>query len=302
MKIRILIVFILGCFAASAQQDPNYTQYFNNELVINPAYAGSNKLLTVGMLFRKQWMNIEKAPSVFSFNIHQQLNNEKVGVGFTYVNDKIGVTNSHAFNGVASYQIPISDKMKFQFGLNLGGTYYNADYASVNVRDAGDTHFDGVTTSKFAPNMGAGGYLFTEKFYIGLSAPRFLSNKLTNEGADLMEETIHAFLTAGYVFTVSDQFKLKPTTFVKYVKAAPLSADVGLSVIYVDRYWLGVAYRSGESVDFSVMAQLDLALRIGYSYDLILNDLNEFTSGSHEIMLQYVFKYEKSKTMSPRLF
>jgi type IX secretion system PorP/SprF family membrane protein len=104
------------------------------------------------------------------------------------------------------------------------------------------------------------------------------------------------------VFTLSDQFKLKPTAFLKYVKAAPLSTDFGLNVIYVDRYWLGVGYRTGESVDFSAMVQLDLALRIGYSYDMILNELNEFTNASHEIMIQYVFKYERSKTMSPRLF
>jgi hypothetical protein len=50
-----------------AQQNPHYTQYMYNMNVINPAYAGSKESISFGALYRKQWVNIEDAPTQFTF-------------------------------------------------------------------------------------------------------------------------------------------------------------------------------------------------------------------------------------------
>ncbi len=58
----ITLLILLGSFSASAQQDPQYTQYMYNTEVVNPAYAGSRDALSFGLLYRTQWVGLDGAP------------------------------------------------------------------------------------------------------------------------------------------------------------------------------------------------------------------------------------------------
>ncbi len=58
MKKRTLLVLLIVGFnaqLASAQQDPQYTQYMYNMNVVNPAYAGNKEALSLTALYRKQF-------------------------------------------------------------------------------------------------------------------------------------------------------------------------------------------------------------------------------------------------------
>lgn len=67
---RLLLVILFASVSlleVQAQQDPHYTQYMYNMSVMNPAYAGSKESLSMGLLYRKQWVDIEDAPTTGTF-------------------------------------------------------------------------------------------------------------------------------------------------------------------------------------------------------------------------------------------
>lgn len=89
-KIYLAIIALLVSISDSyAQQDPHYTQYMYNMNVINPAYAGSKENLSMGLLYRKQWVNLDGAPSTFTFSGHAPVG-KNVGMGLSVISDEIG--------------------------------------------------------------------------------------------------------------------------------------------------------------------------------------------------------------------
>ena len=302
---KILIITLLATVALSskAQQEVMFTQYMHNEVTINPAYAGSHDVVSLTALYRHQWVGIEGAPRSMSFNGHSPLRNEKIGVGLSIIGDQIGVTDNVHFYGSGSYRIMLSEKIKLQFGLQVGGTSTTADLTSLKTEDPNDPIFEQNTSSKMSPNFGGGIHLESQKFYFGFSVPQLLTNTLEVEGEKLLEQTRHYFLTTGYVFDIGERWKAKPSIFVKAVSGAPVETDITANVIYDEKYWFGLAYRTGDAVSLLLMLQASEQFRVGYAYDFPLNsDIKQQSSGSHEIVLNYRFSFSKNKVLTPRYF
>jgi len=79
---KYLMVSLLGVgLSAFGQQDPLFTQYMFNKLVVNPAYAGSHEQLAIDLVNRNQWAGIDGAPNTFSFGAHLATLNRKIGLG-----------------------------------------------------------------------------------------------------------------------------------------------------------------------------------------------------------------------------
>ena len=92
---------------------------------------------------------------------------------------------------------------------------------------------------------------------------------------------------------------------VKQVKGAALSTDVTANFLFNEKFWLGASYRInneqralGAIADFQVSKQF----RVGYAYEIPTGEIRSYTSGSHEILLMYEFKFLKKKQKSPRYF
>jgi type IX secretion system PorP/SprF family membrane protein len=109
-------------------------------------------------------------------------------------------------------------------------------------------------------------------------------------------------VNAGYVFSINDQVKLKPSVLFKYQKAAPLEGDINVNVFLNDVLGLGVSYRTGDAILALVEYQVNTRIRVGYSFDYTTSKLSKFNSGSHEIMLSYDFGEDIIKMKTPRYF
>jgi len=302
-RLLIFATFTTVLFVSKAQQEVMFTQYMHNEVTINPAYAGSHDVVSLTALYRHQWVGIEGAPRSMSFNGHTPLRNEKIGIGLSIIGDQIGVTDNIHFYGSGSYRIMLSKTMKMQFGLQMGGTSTSADLTSLKTEDGNDPLFQQNTTTTMSPNFGGGIHLENEKFYFGFSVPQLLTNTLEVEGEKLLEQTRHYFLTTGYVFDISERWKAKPSLFLKMVPGAPLEADITANAILDEKYWFGLAYRTGDAVSLLLMLQANEQFRVGYAYDFpLVNDLRQQSSGSHEIVLNYRFSFSKNKVLTPRFF
>ena len=301
-RIYITFAFLFGISAAIAQQQVMFTQYMFNHLAINPAYAGSHGTLSITALARKQWAGLEGAPSTQTLSAHLPIKNQRVGAGLILINDKIGVTKQTGVYNAYSYRIPFQNGGRLAFGLQIGFTAYNAQFSKVSDTDptfAGDI-------KEVHPNVGGGLFYSTKLFYVGFSAPQLIQNTFDKDNLDSDSKMLrHYFLTAGYVFTLNRQLKLKPNFLVKAVSGAPVQLDLNLNLLMQEVLWVGVSWRSFESVDALLQFQITEKFQFGYSYDFsTTTKLSRVNNGSHEVSLNYrmLQKKQRSKFLTPQYF
>ncbi len=288
-----------------SQQDPHYTQYMYNMQVMNPAYAGSREGLSGGILYRKQWVDIEDSPSTGTFFLSSPVG-KNVGLGLSVVNDRIGPVEETNAYADFSYTLQLGGDHRLAFGVKGGATFHRIDFETIypTLPDVGDGVFATANPSETLLNVGAGVFYYTEKYYVAFSMPNMVKGKyLSFDGTSYGSEAMHYFLTGGYVFQLGADFKLKPSAMVKSSFDAPTSFDVSLNGLYLERFELGATYRREDS--WGVMANIGIVpnvLRIGYAYDRIISDLNTSTPASHEFILLFDIPYAKKVSRSPRYF
>jgi type IX secretion system PorP/SprF family membrane protein len=299
----ILFIFLFAYNNADAQQDPQYTQYMYNMNVVNPAYAGTTEGLSVGLLYRSQWVGLDGGPTTFTFAAHAPVG-ERVGLGLSLIADEIGpVKETNAFADF-SYALPIGGETKLAFGLKAGFTFHDIGLRDLTLIDANDDAFSD-NVNEATPNVGAGMYLFKpNKYYISVSMPNILeSNHLdASNGRKYGSETQHLFAAAGYVFDLSENFKLKPHGLLKYAFDAPVSFDVNANVFMYNLVELGVGYRLDDSFSGMVNFLITPNLRIGYAYDSVQSELDIVTNSSHEVFINFDLNFTKKVSRSPRYF
>lgn len=302
MKRLILLGFAFFSILCSAQQDAQFTQYMFNTISVNPAYAGSRGALSIFGLYRTQWIGLDGAPETSTFSINTPINNSKLGLGVSLVNDKIGPTNENTLSADLSYSIPTSETFKLSFGIKATANLFNLDVTKLSFEDQDDPQFQGLD-NKFTPNVGAGVYWHSDKAYFGLSVPNFIeTDRYDDNDTAIFKDKINYYFMAGYVFDLNYDIKFKPALLTKMVQGAPLQVDVSGNFMFYEKFTLGMAYRWSASVSAMAGFQVSDGLYIGYGYDHETTNLRKYNSGSHEIFLRFEFFNNYSKMTSPRFF
>jgi type IX secretion system PorP/SprF family membrane protein len=293
---------MLTCYNALAQQDAQYTQYMYNTINVNPAYAGSRGVMSIFGLHRTQWVGLEGAPVTNAVSFNTPINNSKLGVGLSLVNDRIGPTTENQISADLSYTIQTSETYKLSFGLKASGNLFDLDANKLNPADPSDDHLQNIG-SEFSPNFGVGLYLHSDKLYFGLSVPNFLQDtKYSDNSVSVYQERLNYYAIGGYVFDLSSAIKFKPAFMAKVVTGSPLQLDVSGNFMIQDKLMLGVAYRWDAAVSALAGFQVTDGLFIGYGYDLETTKLRRYNSGSHEVFLRFELFNKYSKMVSPRFF
>jgi type IX secretion system PorP/SprF family membrane protein len=292
MKTRI-ITFITMLLAAVVygQQDAQFTQYMYNTISINPAYAGSRGVMSIFALHRTQWVGLDGAPTTNAASINTPISNSNLGLGLSFVNDKIGPTNENTISVDLSYTIPTSENFKLSFGMKATANLFNLNVNKLNPVDQGDPQFQNLR-NVFTPNIGAGIYYHSDKAYLGLSVPNFIqTNRYDDNEVVIFKEKMNYYLIGGYVFDLSNDIKFKPAFLTKLVKGSPLQVDASANFMFVEKVVVGVAYRWSAAMSAMVGFQVTDGMYIGYGYDLETTNLENYNSGSHEVFLRYeIFK------------
>lgn len=302
-RVLFLIAFLTAFQPVFAQQDAMYTQYMFNTLAINPAYAGSRNVISATGIIRNQWAGIDGAPKTQTFTIDAPIEAKKIGLGLQVFSDKLGKTSNTGVTGSYAYRIRM-DKASLSFGLQGSLSKFNADYSSIELDPAGlsnDPAFMGKNTKSLL-NFGAGVYYNSDKFYIGLSIPELINNSFAGSQTNLNRQRLHVFFMSGYVFSLNNSFKLKPSVLLKEVNGAPLQADFNTCLWIKDTFSIGAQYRTNADISGLIEIQVTPQIRFGYSYDHSTTELSGFNSGSHEIMLRYEFGFNRARILSPRYF
>ncbi|MCI5059087.1 MAG: type IX secretion system membrane protein PorP/SprF [Flavobacteriales bacterium] len=311
MRNRLIYIalFALVMFSNDVigQQDPMYTHYMFNTLAVNSGYAGSREALTVTALTRHQWVGFDGAPNTQTLTVHSPLAHEKLGVGLSIVHDKIGPVGVTSFFADGAYRFQVSQKAKLALGLKAGINLMQASLTSLVLDEQGDQTFQSNIKSDVLPNLGFGAYYYTDNFYAGLSAPKLLENDFETNTVtgttQLASEKRHYFAIIGAVFKLSDDLKLKPTSLVKVVQNAPVEFDFTANFLIREKLSLGAMYRTRDGLGALIGYQFNDQLRAGYAYDFPLTEINQYSIGSHELMLSYDFFFnDKGRIKSPRYF
>ncbi len=299
--ILIVLMTVLVFQETQAQQDPQYTQYMYNMNVVNPAYAGSKESLSLTALYRNQWSGAADNPVTFTFSAHSPLG-EKVGLGLSAIRDEWGpITETNVYADF-SYTLQMGSSIKLALGLKAGATFHDVGLVDLDLQDRNDPLFAENINNTY-PNVGAGAFLYGDKFYVGFSVPNMLKSvHLDENGMKYGNETNHYFGTAGYVFQVSDNFKLKPSVMVKSAFDAPVSFDGNLNALFYDRFELGASYRLDDSFSGLVGFQVTPNIRIGYAYDHVTSDIKTVGPASHEVILTFDVFSKPRILRSPRFF
>lgn len=306
--IIILSLLIFSGVAVKAQQDALFTHYSFNTLAVNPAYAGSRDAMTITGLHRSQWVGFEGAPVTQTLTIHGPILDDRIGLGLSILNDRIGPTNTTSLYADFAYRIPVSEKGTLAFGLKGGLNVARADLSDLDASTGNDNATAVNPTTGLLPNFGFGAYYSQEKWYVGLSVPKIVQNKFetgsNGVNTDLSREQRHYTFIGGFVAKLSDNVLLKPTTLLKVTEGAPVELDLTGMFIFDQKLELGAMFRTGDAVGLLAGYNFTEQLRLGYSFDYSwVNRTFRHNGGSHEIMLRYDFIFnERKKIISSRYF
>lgn len=314
--IALLLVF---CSALSikvhAQLQPLFDQYHFNQLVFNPAYAGSKGMLETNFFIHRHSVNIEGAPGSESFTAHTPLANDKIGLGVKFFHDRLGVTNTNYLGIDYAYRMHLSNNLTASIGIEASIANYVINYEKLDAYADGDPAFTGASDSYWAPNAGIGIYLHSDNYYVGLSTVSLLGATDDNSNGDVIsyddqfDQTRAVHATVGTLITLSDFIALKPDAMVKAAAGLPTQLDVNLNVIFSNMVLFGAGYRTNGS--YSITGQYIFSTDnkisaheagFGYSYNSMLSDDAVYLSPSHEVYFIYRFNKHNNNIKNPRFF
>lgn len=297
MKKGILIVaLIMLVQLATAQQRPMQSLYMFDPLLVNPAYAGNHVQLSATGIYRNQWVNFPGAPRTFTATVHSGFRKSRVGLGMIVGHDEIGIHAENSLYFVYSYKLPISrySKTILSFGLQGGFNDLKSDYGKLTPKDKQDPLY-GVVDRNFSWNFGGGVFLYSDKFYAGISVPYGLNNRVVNlkNIETTAQQNRYYYLMGGYTHTVSPNVKLIPSTLIRLQEKAPLSFDLNLVMALYNSVGFGLSYRLDDAVVGLFELQINENFHVGYAYDFTTSAIANYSNGSHEIMINYRVKINK---------
>jgi len=298
-QILKLLCWIILPVNLSAQLVPVTNQYMLNPLSINPAYAGNRGVLNIAAFYRKQWVGIKGAPETITLATDAPFFNNKLGLGLIILNDKIGVTKETQFNTNYSYKISIK-KGTLSLGLGAGLFVTNTAWSDLVVLDPGDEYYLVDSKVFVVPNFSFGAYYSVNNYFAGFSIPKLLEQRFnTDKNKYVLKNNFSDYMylfNTGYLFSLSHNVKFFPTVLIAYTAEKKILYDINAHFKFVERLWIGASYRNDRSVASMFQFQLTNQLRFAYTYDFDFNKLRTFSSGSHEVMLRYEFRYKVEAT------
>ena len=326
MRKLFLTVRLVSLLAyAGAQQQPQYTQYLINNYILNPALTGIENYTDVKISHRHQWVGLQDAPVTTYLTIHKPLGKQDDrttatsfdmpgenprgrnfwqdyeaakphhGIGLKIINDRTGPLNRFAGYISYAYHIGISARTSIAAGFEAGiqDIFLNRnklDFGSASPLDP--AVYNSGEINRLKPDFGAGVWVYSADYFIGLSAQQIIPQKLYFSDNTVKQQQSklvpHLFATAGYRFFLNDDISMIPSVMVKYVQPAPASIDINAKFQYRDLLWAGAGYRVKDGFNAMLGVNCSNTFNVSYAYDYTTSQLNSITKGTHEIVLGFL--------------
>lgn len=298
----ILAIMLLLIGKANSQQIALYSMYFDNNYIINPAYAGTIKdYIPLRLSIHKQWIGIDNSPSTQVLSIHKLLPNKVMGIGGLIFHDSFGPIRQIGTQFTYAYHLQATKDIKVSFGVSAHLMQYMVrlqqedfhSYEPILIRNR---------TNVVVPDASFGIYAYSKKWWAGLAASHVLQSALKitstwSENGRANQMVRHYFLNGGYRFQFPSTYKLEiePSTLIKFTEKTPIQVDINLRMIWNKDLWMGTSVRPGDS--FVVMFGVKYRdYYFAISHDFTFSDLSTHTIGSEELIFGWNIGEKNSKS------
>lgn len=279
------------------QQDPQFSQYMFDRLSVNPGVAGSSGNICATALLRQQWTGFEGAPKTGLINLQGPISKINSGIGLSVYFDKLGQESSTIARLHYAYHFKVGSQSTLSAGVYVGMTNRGLEGKWIAIDDvATDNSIAAGSSSATGFDMGAGLYYKSPNLWLGVSSTQLPQTELKDVN---IQNVRHYYVQAGYNWALggNKKYTLQPGLLLKS-DATSTQIDIGALFLYDETVWVGASYRTEDAIAPMIGYQYkfpkgDSMLRVGYSYDVTTSDLKNYSTGSHEIMLNYCFMIVK---------
>jgi type IX secretion system PorP/SprF family membrane protein len=336
-KTWFLYCLCLSVQLAFAQQRPHYTQYILNNYILNPALSGIENYTDLKISGRDQWVGLNGAPQTAYISLHSPIGKKDYktsatsfqvpgenprgtsywesytasephhGVGFTLINDKTGLYNRISVAASYAYHVGLSATTNLSAGFSGGVTNIRFDVSQAKADNPSDPALaNGGSVSRLRPDIGAGLWLYSPDYFVGLSAQQVVPQKVSFVTGDRygIQLVPHFFATAGYRFLLNEDINALPSIMLKMVPGSPTMPqfDINCKLQYQDLIWIGSSYRLNDGYAAMVGLNVGNTFNLGYAYDFAKTPLNTVSNGTHELVIGFLLGNKYSDTCPRNLW
>lgn len=303
MRKILLLLSSLLAFTGNviSQQDPLYSMYMFDKMLINPAFSGSSNYAVASIKNREQMMSLPGHPKTQTLNFHTPIQKYHIGVGGKILNDQIGPQKTMHIALNVSYHLSLAGG-KLSVGIEGGNIRRRVSVEDLTVNNKQDLSLINASNTTKQGDASIGMYYQKKQFYIGLSNYHVLAGKTTvNE----IQQASTVLFLAGNVFNLNPDFTLEASTLFRYQPKTLRQTDLNLVLMFNNRFGAGFGYRTNTAATIYIRIGILENLRLAYAYDLSISRTALSTGNSQEILLSYGIKLAPppaKKEIHPRYY
>lgn len=302
-KITGIAALLLICSSSVKAQDPHYTQFFSNSVIMNPAFTGTAGCSRIISNFRDQWPEMTGNYITSTLSYDQYIHPMRSSLGFTYVYDNAGdgTLQSHGVNLTYAFPIKLKEDMMLSLGLNTGT---GCRLFNWNDNPSFGPYINPTKDQKFYFNLGLGGLFSYKNLTAGFSFDHI--NRPDIGFITTSRLPVNFKIHASNQFNLGQKATLTPTLLFMNQENFYQVLPAVIGTYSFLKFGAGTRF-SDENFDavFGILGYQNSWMSISYSYDVTVSSLsNRDTGGSHEISAAFKFncKNKTDKFHLPQVF
>jgi type IX secretion system PorP/SprF family membrane protein len=299
-----LLVILIGAGTAVGQQIPMFSSFTINRFIINPSYAGYNGKTNIYGINRIQYAGFAGAPVTFMLTGDAGFKDKKFGFGGMLYSDRNNLIAQNGFQLAYSYNIKLGEKWNLGMGLNAGAVQWTLNFDQLRIDDPSETVLSNYKSNATTFRSDVGFRINSDKFEFGVALPQVVSSKVKyddylNNSKGQYASIPHYIANLSYLLSLNENMSLKPMVVVRGAKDVKPQIDAIGLLDWKSKAFATVGYRTGYAVTIGGGVRMGRGVTFGYSYDKPLNDISNYSSGSHEIIVGFTFGEKSAEKPEP---
>lgn len=291
-KFFTVIIFcqflFLVCNRSYSQSDPKLSIFTYNPIMYNPAYAGSFDGFMINSIYSSQWVGFEGSPKTIFLSGHSVLKNTNTALGLDIMLDQIGPVKENNYNANFAYHFNFTEEIRVSLGIKAGMNSFNVNYNLLTITDPNENDLADKNVLQNSPSIGAGAYLYSEKWALGFSAPNLLNTRYLNEfSRQIANKNPYYFMTGASKITLDNEIYIQPNFITRVTNGAPVETLLSINLNWQNNFFAGINFEMDVSVGGFAAFRFFENFVGGYTYDIGVNDFGKYNGGVHTIILSY---------------
>lgn len=296
IRLTTISIFLIFFGPIWSQQVPLNNHYMLNPFVFNPGATGASNTSPVNVyLIHNQRFSGFSTNIVNNYlTVDGRLPKGKSGYGFQLAHISHGIQQQISSSLSYSYGIKFGEEHSLRLGVTVGFLDNRIETDNFNILQQDDPYLATMRSRSSTYDISAGLLYSFKSLKIGVAVPQVVGNKsdLQFGGSDRGYYRLarHFMGMAEYTFSIKKKFNITPNILVRYVPNAPIQYDGSLMFDYQKMFWISGTYKSDYAVQFNAGVRIFRQFKVGYSYEYVIGDIKEYSTGMHhEMMLGYTF-------------